>query len=257
MVLTIDIGNTNIVLGGFIDEELTFIARMATNTKKTEFEYAVKIREIMVLRGIEEKSIDGAIISSVVPQLTENIKRAVKIIYNISPLVVGPGIKTGINLLVDNPAEVGADLICACVAGYNLYKSPVLITDMGTATKMMVVDENAAFRGVSIIPGVEISLKALAGTAAQLPHIGLSAPQKVIAKNTEECMRSGIIYGNASLVDGMIDRILDEIGKKATLLATGGLSSMIIPHCRHEIKIDENLILKGLYIIYKKNSQLN
>ena len=257
MVLTIDIGNTNIVLGGFTDDKLNFIARMSTDTRKTEFEYAVKIREIMVLKGIEGKSIRGAIISSVVPQLTYSIKKAVDIVYGIKALVVGPGIKTGINLLVDNPAEVGADLICACVAAYNLYAPPVLITDMGTATKMMVVDENAAFRGVSIIPGVEISLKALAGTAAQLPHIGLSAPQKVIAKNTEECMRSGIIYGNASLVDGMIDRILDEIGKDATLVATGGLSSMIIPHCRHEIKIDENLILKGLYIMYKKNSKLN
>ena len=255
MVLTIDIGNTNIVLGGFIDDELNFIARMSTDTRKTEFEYAVKIREIMVLKGIDKKSVSGAIISSVVPQLTHGLKKAVDIVYGIKALVVGPGIKTGINLLVDNPAEVGADLICACVAGYNLYKPPVLITDMGTATKMMVVDENAAFRGVSIIPGVEISLKALAGSAAQLPHIGLDAPQKVIAKNTGECMRSGIIYGNASLIDGMVDRILNEIGTDATLVATGGLSGMIVPHCNHKIIMDENLILKGLYIMYKKNTR--
>ncbi len=255
MVLTIDIGNTNIVLGGFIGEKLEFIARMATDTRKTEFEYAVKIREIMVLKEIDWQCISGAIISSVVPQLTLNMKNAIKIIYKTIPLIVGPGIKTGINLLVDNPAQVGADLICACVAAYNLYKPPVLITDMGTATKMLVVDENAAFRGVSFIPGVEISIKALAGSAAQLPHIGLDAPQKIIGKNTEECMRSGIIFGNASLIDGMIDRIFEEIGEEATLVATGGLSGVIIPHCHHNIIMDEHLILKGLYILYKKNTQ--
>lgn len=254
MILTVDVGNTNIVLGGFVRGKLAFVSRMATDTHMTNCEYAVKIREILALYGIEKQSVEGAVISSVVPPVTNPLKSAISMVYGVKALVVGPGIKTGINLMVDNPAQVGADLICACVAAYNLYTPPVLITDMGTATKMLVIDEHAAFRGVSIIPGVEISLKALAGTAAQLPQIGLDAPEKVIAKNTVDCMRSGIVFGNAALVDGMIDRIHEELGRETTLVATGGLSKMIIPHCKHSIIIDESLILSGLYIMYKKNS---
>lgn len=252
MLLTIDVGNTNIVLGGFSGDKLLFVERLSTDAHKTDSEYAVKIREVLALNSTDEK-IDGCIISSVVPPLTKKIKVAVKTVYGIESLVVGPGIKTGINLKVDNPAQVGADIICACVAAYNLYKGPVLVTDMGTATKMIVVDEDASFRGVSIIPGLETSLKALAGSAALLPEISLEAPEKVIAKNTVECMKSGAVYGNASLVDGMIDRIFEELGDKATLVATGGLSEIVIPHCRHNITLDENLLLKGLYIIYNKN----
>ena len=254
MILAVDIGNTNIVIGGFSGGKLEFVFRMATDSRKTDFEYAVKIRDILHLTS-PSGSVKGGIISSVVPPLTSVMKSALKTVYGIDALIVAPGIKTGINLRVDNPTQVGSDLICACVAAYDMYKPPVLITDMGTATKMMVVDENSCFCGVSIIPGVEISLKALAGTAAQLPQIGLDAPEKVIAKNTVDCMRSGIIYGSASLVDGMIDRILSEIGGSATLVATGGLSKMIVPHCVHNIILDENLILNGLYIIYTKNQQ--
>lgn len=252
MLLTIDVGNTNIVLGGFCGDKLKFVARLSTDARKTDSEYAIKIREILALNSADE-AVDGCIISSVVPPLTKKLKNAVKTIYGIDSLVVGPGIKTGINLLVDNPAQVGADIICACVAGFNLYEPPVLVIDMGTATKMIVIDENAAFRGVSIIPGLETSLKALAGSAALLPEISLEAPEKVIAKNTVECMKSGAIFGNASLIDGMIDRIFEELGSPTTLVATGGLSEIAIPHCKHKINIDENLLLKGLYIMYNKN----
>ncbi len=253
MLLTIDIGNTNIVFGGFVDDELTFVSRISTNARKTDAEYATKIKGILALNDITKAEIRGAIISSVVPPLTATVKRAVKTVYGVDALIVGPGIKTGINLLADNPTEVGADLICACVAAYNLYEPPVLVTDMGTATKMLIVDEKACFSGVSIIPGVELSLKALAGGTAQLPQISLDAPDKVLGRNTEACMRSGIIFGNASMIDGMIDRIEDELGLKVTLVATGGLSNAIIPYCKHEIEIDKDLILKGLNIIYNKN----
>lgn len=252
MLLTIDVGNTNIVLGGFCGDKLIFVARLSTDTRSTDSEYAIKIREILALNSASE-TVDGCIISSVVPPLTKKLKNAVKTIYGIDSLVVGPGIKTGVNLLVDNPAQVGADIISACVAAYNLYKPPVLVIDMGTATKMIVIDEKAAFRGVSIIPGLETSLKALAGSAALLPEISLEAPEKVIAKNTVECMKSGAIFGNASLIDGMIDRIFEELGAPCTLVATGGLSEIAIPHCKHKINIDENLLLKGLYIMYNKN----
>lgn len=254
MILTIDIGNTNTVLGGFTDDKLTFISRISTNARKTDSEYATKIKSILALYEVDRAEVSGAIISSVVPPLTRIIKNAVKMVYGVDALVVGPGIKTGINLLADNPLEVGADLICACVAAYNLYTPPVLITDMGTATKLMVVDENAAFTGVSIMPGAEISLKALAGGTAQLPQISFEAPSRVMGRNTVDCMRSGIIFGNASMIDGMIDRTEEEMNTTFTLVATGGLSKAIVPYCRHDITIDDDLILKGLHIIYKKNT---
>ena len=253
MIITVDIGNTNITFGGFTNDEPTFIANIATDTHRTDCEYAVKIRSILNLYSVDKNSVSGAVISSVVPPLTAKISSALKMIYGIDSLVVSPGIKTGINLMVDNPAQVGADLICSCVAAYNLYNPPVLIVDMGTATKIHIVDENACFHGVSIIPGVEISLKALAGGTAQLPQISLEAPERILGKNTIDSMRSGVVYGYASMVDEMITRVEKETGKQFELVATGGLSSAIIPYCKHKITLDKILILKGLLIIYKKN----
>lgn len=255
MILTIDIGNTNIVLGGFEGEKLEFISRISTDSHKTDCEYAAMLKTILSLYSVDESRISGAAISSVVPPLTHAVINAIKMAYSVNPVVVGPGIKTGINLLADNPSQVGADLICACVAAYNLYTPPVVVIDMGTATKLLIVDENACFSGVSIIPGVEISLKALAGGTAQLPQISLDPPERVLGRNTIDCMRSGIIYGNASMIDGMIDRIQDEVGSIPTLVATGGLSNAIIPYCKHNITIDDDLLLKGLNIIYNKNKQ--
>ena len=253
MILTIDIGNTNIVLGGFDDEKLRFISRISTTAKKTDAEYATKLKSILSLYGVDESEVSGAAISSVVPILTQTMANAIKIVFKVKAVIVGPGIKTGINLLADNPAQVGADLICACVAAAKLYTPPVLIIDMGTATKFMLVDESKSFTGVSIMPGVEISLKALTGGAAQLPQISLVPPKKLLGTNTIDCMRSGIIYGNAAMLDGMIDRIGDEVKSELTIVATGGLSRSIIPYCRHDVILDDDLILKGLLIIYNKN----
>jgi len=254
MLLAIDIGNTNIVLGGFIDDELKFVARIATNQHKTEDEYATKIKSILSLHEVNITEIKGAIISSVVPPLNAVMKRAIRIVYGVEPVMVGPGIKTGINIVCDNPATVGADLICACVAAHFIYSSPSLVIDMGTATKMMVVDKNGAFIGVSIIPGVNIALKALASGTAQLPQISLEAPPSVLGKNTIDCMRSGVVFGNASMIDGMIERFNEELGEELRIVATGGLASTIIPHCKHNITVDDNLVLKGLKILYEKNS---
>ena len=254
MLLAVDIGNTNIVLGGFIDDELKFVARIATNQHKTEDEYATKIKSILSLHEVNIKEIKGAIISSVVPPLNSVMKRAIRIVYGVEAVMVGPGIRTGINIVCDNPATVGADLICACVAAHFVYSSPSLVIDMGTATKMMVVDKSGAFIGVSIIPGVNIALKALASGTAQLPQISLEAPPSVLGKNTIDCMRSGVVFGNASMIDGMIDRFNDELGEELRIVATGGLASTIIPHCKHTITIDDNLVLKGLKILYEKNS---
>lgn len=254
MVLAIDIGNTNIVLGGFDGDALKFVARIATNANKTEDEYATKIKSILAIHNVDKSVVKGAIVSSVVPPLNSVIKKAIKFVYGINPILVGPGIKTGIEIRCDNPSSVGADLICACVATHHIYGSPSLTIDMGTATKMMVMDDNGAFIGVSIIPGVNMGLKALASDTAQLPQISLEAPKSVIGKNTVDCMKSGVVFGNACLIDGMIERFNEEMGKKLNVYATGGLSSTIICHCKHEIKIDENLVLKGLNLLYQKNS---
>lgn len=253
MILTIDIGNTNIVLGGFEDDELSFVARLATNTAKTEDEYATKICSILKLHDVDSSKIEGAIISSVVPPLNSVMKQAVKIAYGVDPLLVGPGIKTGINIHCDNPASVGSDLICACVAAHHIYGSPSLTVDMGTATKMMLMDKSGTFIGVSIIPGVSIALKALASGTAQLPQISLEAPKSVIGKNTIDCMKSGVVFGNASMIDGMIDRFNEEMGENLKVYATGGLAPTIVQHCKHDITLDKNMVLKGLNILYKKN----
>lgn len=257
MILAIDIGNTNIVMGGFSEETLSFVSRIATDTGKTEDEYASKIRSVLTLHGVENTEIEGVIVSSVVPQLNGVIGLAIELLYGRKPIMVAPGIKTGIQIICDNPSTVGADLICACVAAHYHYGSPSLIIDMGTATKLMVVDKNGAFIGASIGPGVGISLGALSGGTAQLPYISLEAPKSVIGKNTADCMRSGVIFGNAAMLDGMIDRFREEMGEELPVLATGGLSGIIVPYCKHKITLDGDLVLKGLYILYQKNKNEN
>lgn len=253
MILTVDIGNSNINFGVFAGEEIKFVARIATETAKTEYEYAGAIQSALSIYGVNKSEIEGAIISSVVPPLNTVMKRAVRLLYEVEAILVGPGVKTGINIHCDNPASVGADIICACVAAHYLYGSPSLIVDMGTATKMMVMNDKGAFIGVSIIPGVLVGLDALAKRTAQLPMVSLEAPRSVIGKNTADCMKSGVVFGNASMVDGMIDRIFEEVGASLPVYATGGLASVITPYCKHKITYDEFLVLKGLNIIYKKN----
>ena len=253
MILTVDVGNSEIAFGGFEDDTLSFVARLSTNTRQTEDEYSMKIEGLLRLHHIDRAQVDGVIISSVVPQLNRVLKRAVSHLFGVEPMVVGPGIKTGLAIRCDSPSSVGADLICACVAAASLYGSPCLIVDIGTATKMMVVDRHSAFIGVSIIPGVLMGLNALATGTAQLPNIDLGAPGSIIAKNTSDCMRSGVIFGHACMIDGMIDRISEEIGEILPVYVTGGLAPVILPHCRHEMIADELLGLKGLHIIYQKN----
>ena len=255
MILAVDIGNTNIALGGFAGDELSFVVRISTETRKTADEYASKILGVLAAHSIGKKSIKGAIISSVVPPLNPIIKEAVRIVWGIEPLTVGPGVKTGINIHCDNPSSVGADLISACVAVHNLYGSPSLIVDMGTATKMTVVNEKGAFAGVSIMPGVLMGRDSLSENTAQLPKVELEAPRGVVGKNTADSMKSGVIFGNASMIDGMIDRISAEVGEELPVYATGGVAHLIVPHCRHAVKLDENLVLKGLKIIYDKTAE--
>ena len=253
MILTIDIGNSNIMLGGFEGDTLSFVVCISTETQKTSDEYASKILGVLALYGVGRENVKGAIISSVVPPLNSVMKEAVKLIWGIDSLMVGPGIKTGINIHCDTPSSVGADLICACVAANGIYGSPSLIVDMGTATKITVVNEKGAFIGVSIMPGVLMGLNSLAEDTAQLPKVELEAPRSAIGKNTTDSMRSGIVFGNAAMVDGMIDRINEETGEVLNVYATGGMASLIVPLCKHEIHVDEHLVLKGLNILYHKN----
>ena len=255
MILALDTGNTNIVLGIVNDNnEILFSARVATDHQKTEHEYAVFFRNIVLMQGIDRHEIDGAIISSVVPQLTEILKRAVRIFCDVEPLVVGPGVKTGLNILIDNPKQLGSDLVVDAVAALAEYKPPMIILDLGTASTMSVIDANSNYRGGVIIPGVRLSLEALANRAAQLQNVSMEAPKHVIGTNTIDCMQSGQIYGQASMFDGMIDRIEAELGEKATVIATGGLARPVLVHCKHDIIIDDDLLIKGLMVIYKKNS---
>ena len=242
------------MLGGFDGDRLAFVFSISTEIGKTADEYASKILGVLRVHKIEGETIDGAIVSSVVPPLNSVIKEAVRILWGIDSLTVGPGIKTGINIHCDTPSSVGADLICASVAVHNLYGSPSLIVDMGTATKMTVVNEKGAFIGVSIIPGVLMGLNSLSENTAQLPRVELEAPKTVVGKNTADSMRSGVIYGNASMIDGMIERICAELGVTLPVYATGGLAHLIVPHCKHALKTDEHLVLKGLNIIYSKNN---
>ncbi len=253
MLLAIDIGNTNIVLGGISENKIYFIARLYTEKRMSYDQYTIQIKNILDIYNINIKNIDDCIISSVVPPVLDAIKQAVKTLVKKDPMIIGPGIKTGLNILMDNPAQLGSDLVVNSVACLNEFKPPLIIIDMGTATTISVIDKNKNYIGGCIIPGVKISLNALSSMTAQLPHISLDEPKKTIGTNTIDCMKSGIVLGSASMLDGMIDRIEEDLGSDATVIATGGIANHIIPFCKKDIIYDDNLLLKGLYIIYIKN----
>ena len=253
MILAIDIGNTNIVVGCIDREKTYFIERLSTVRTKTELEYAVDLKTVVDIYHIKRADIEGCIISSVVPQITNAVKLAAEKVLHKEPMVLGPGVKTGLNIMMDNPGQLGADLVANAVAGIHEYPLPLAIIDMGTASTVSVVDEKKHYVGGMIFPGMGVSLDALTAHASQLSGISIEAPKRIIGKNTIECMKSGVIYSNAAALDGIVDRIEEELGQKITVVATGGLARKIVPHCRREILLDEDLLLKGLLIIYEKN----
>lgn len=256
LLLTIDIGNTNLTLGAYLGDELKFVSRLATDRSRTEDQYAIELKNIFTLYGYSFESFDGCAISSVVPELTGAVAGAAERITGKTPLILGPGVKTGINILADDPSQAGADLVAASVAAAKLYPLPCFVIDLGTATKINVIDENGSFCGCAIAPGVAISLNALSSKTSQLPAISLSAPKKAIGTNTVDCMQSGVVFGTAAMLDGLCDRMEEELGRKVqSFVATGGLSREIIKSCRHEMIYDSELILKGLRIIYEKNKK--
>lgn len=253
MILAIDIGNTNIVLGCMDEKKRYFTERLSTNKTRMEMEYAIDIKMIMEINDVSPEEIEGAIISSVVPPLTKILQEALYKIIKKEALVVGPGIKNGMNILMDHPAQIGRDLIAVAVGGIAEYKLPLAIFDLGTATTLCVVDEKKNYIGGMIMPGIKTSLNALAENASQLKEIDLEPPRRVIGKNTTECMRSGMIYSNAAAIDGIIDRVEEELGQTVTIVATGGLADLIVPFCRRKVLLDKDLLLKGLWVIYNKN----
>lgn len=255
MLLAIDIGNSNIVVGFVENGKILRKARTATDPIKTSDQYWIELKGMLGLFEIPAEEIEGVIISSVVPPVLNSCRTAVKKLTGLDPMVVGPGMKTGVNILLDNPAQVGSDLIAAAAASLREYPTPTLIIDMGTATTITALDKNGAFLGGSICPGVKISSEALSGRTAQLPGISLEAPAKAIGRNTVDSMRSGVMLGSAAMLDGLISRMEQELGQPATVVATGGIARYIIPQCRREILYDHDLLLKGLVILYENNKK--
>ncbi len=255
MILTIDIGNTNIVLGGVQGDEIQFQARMVTDAIKTSDQYCAELKTMLELFEVKPGDIEGSIVSSVVPPVLNSIRTALRKLTGKACLVVGPGIRTGLNIQIDNPAQTGADLVVAAVAALREYKPPMIIVDMGTATTITVLNKNGALVGGCVCPGVKLSLDALTSKAALLPGISLDQPKKVIGRNTIDCMRSGIMYGTASMLDGLIQRMEEELGETSTVIMTGGIAKYIRPLCRREMLIDEDLIIKGLAALYADNKR--
>ena len=253
MILAIDIGNTNIVLGCIDQDRCVFVARLSTVRTKTELEYAIDIKNVLDIYHIRRNELEGGIISSVVPQITTIVKMAVEKILKREALVVGAGIRTGLNIRIDNPAQLGSDLVVDSVAGIAEYPVPLLIFDMGTANTVCVIDRNKNYIGGMIYPGIGVSLDSLTAHASQLGGISLEAPEHIVGKNTAECMKSGVLYSSAAAIDGIVDRLEEELGSDVTVVATGGLAKKIVPYCRRKIILDDNLLLKGLAIIYRKN----
>lgn len=255
MLLTVDVGNTNVKLGIYDGDELKFKLKFSTDVSKTSDEFAVELYTFFQIYNIDVKSIDASIISSVVPNITYPLRTAISTVTGVRSIVLGPGVKTGLDIKIEHPETLGADIVAGCVGACEKYGGPFIIVFMGTATAIVYVDENNTYHGGAIAPGVAISLEALTNKGALLSSVELKAPKKAISSNTTDCIRSGIMFGNACMLDGMIDKFYEELGKECKIVATGGLANLVTKNCRHEIIVDENIILDGLLSIYNKNKK--
>lgn len=254
MIVTIEIGNSTITLGGVEGDDIRFECRINTDRVKTSDTYCIDLKTLFEIYGIELSDIEGVIIASVVPQVLNSVRTAIRKLLNKEPLVVGPGIKTGLDIRLENPGQMGASLVAADVAALAEHRPPMILIDMGTATTMTVLDPNGAHLGGCVCPGVKISLEALTARTSLLPGIQLDSPRQALGRSTADAMRSGIMFGNAAMLDGMIDRFRAETGWEFTIVATGGLAKHIVPLCRHEIVYDRYLIIKGLAKLYRSNT---
>ena len=253
MLLTADVGNTNIKLGIFDGDDLRYKLRFSTNAKMTSDEFAVELYTFFQIYHIDYSRIDGSIISSVVPAVTAPLLEAIEIVTGVHSLVIGPGLKSGMALKIDRPETLGGDIVCGCVGAFEKYGGPLIVIFMGTATVVAYVDEHCTYHGGVIAPGVGISLDALTNRGALLPSVELKAPKKVIGTNTVDCIRSGVVNGTACMLDGMLDKFMRETGKACKSVATGGLAPQMIQNCAHDIAFEENLILDGLKSIFNRN----
>lgn len=255
MILTVDIGNTNIVIGAVEEEQILFRARIRTEATKTSDEYCIDLKILLDVNGVSADQIEGSILASVVPQVLNSFETAIQKLTGKKSLVVGPGLRTGLNILLENPGQAGADLVAADVAALREHKPPMIIIDMGTATTVSVLDRQGAHIGGCICPGLRVSVDALTSRTALLPGLQLDAPKKAIGRNTVDAMRSGIMLGTACMLDGLVDRIEEELGSPCTVIATGGIARHVIPMCRKSIIYDKDLVTKGLAALYWANQK--
>lgn len=254
MILAIDMGNSNIVIGGIDHTKTYFLERITTNRGNTDLEYAILIKNILEIHEVDQSSVDGAILSSVVPPLNTVIMQAIKKVLNLDCMLVNPRMKTGLGIRMDNPHAVGSDLIVDSVAAMHEYPLPLAVIDMGTATTITVVNRDYNFIGGIIHPGMRVSLDSLSSRTAQLPFIDLSSATNIISKNTVDSMRNGILHGHAGMIEHCLTQIEQELGEPLTAIATGGFAKFVIPLCNREIILDDALLLKGLLILFEMNT---
>ncbi len=255
MLLAIDIGNTNIVLGLWAGQELQHTFRISTQLERTLDEHYVLLSQLLGLRGIAADKVTAAIIASVVPSVTEVVAGSVRRAFARDPMIVGgPGLKTGIAVRYDSPKDVGADRIVNAVAAFERFKSGAIVVDFGTATTFDCISEKAEYLGGVIVPGVHVALNGLLAHTAKLTRVEIAAPPSVLGKSTPHALQSGIVHGHAALVDGMVDRLVNELGFPCKVIATGGLAKLIVQHTTRVDSIDENLTLEGLRVLHERNS---
>lgn len=255
MLLAVNVGTTYINAGCMSGTKAECVFSLKTDLERTDWEYAVLLGEAMRLAGARPESIDGAIIASVVPPVTRVMRSAVRLLCKLDAMTVGAGLRTGLNIRIDDPAQLGSDLAVAAVGALASYAPPLIVLNIGTATTFSVINSSAQLLGGAIMPGVSLALGALADTASQLPRVPVEAPKSCIGRNTVDCMKSGAVFGAAAAIDGMVQRIEAELGERARVVAAGELAPAVLPACRREITSDPELILRGLAVIYAKNKK--
>jgi len=255
MITAVDIGNTLTEIGVFEGETLLFTAAAANTASRTELDWAVLFRQVFELYGIGTDKVTGGIIDSVVPAETRAAADALFKVCGIRPLIVGPGLKSGIRIGIDDPKQLGADIVAASAGALAGYQAPLVIIQMGTAVVFSVLNEVGSYQGGIIIPGLRLSYNALSKATAQLPSIAFRRPRRIVGTNTVDAMESGAVNGEAAMIDGILDRIAEEMGSDLTVVATGAEAELVIPYCRHQISLEPALVMSGLKSLYDRNSR--